>query len=176
LVKAGLHNNLPKQLKELRELACHSLTFYNELGIKRFKKIVDYAQKLGIKVAFENTRIEGYLDYVITNITNDNVGICYDAGHCHTHFKDRFNYDLFKNRIFAVHLHDNDQSGDQHLLPFDGTIDWNHIIKTLKDNGYQGPVTLELIYDDKYFNFTPEQFYKKGYDIGKKISQMFDEL
>ena len=38
-------------------------------------------------------------------------------------------FNKFKNRIFAVHLHDNDQSDDQHLLPFDGTIDWNKTIK-----------------------------------------------
>ena len=34
-------------------------------------------------------------------------------------------FNKFKNRIFAVHLHDNDQN----LLPFDGTIDWNKTIK-----------------------------------------------
>lgn len=61
---------------------------YNETGLKRLKEIVDYAQELNIKVAFENTKIKGYLDYVIENIDNENVGICFDSGHYHVHFND----------------------------------------------------------------------------------------
>ena len=101
---------------------------YNEIGLERIREIVNYAKELDIKVAFENTKIKGYLEYVIQNLDNDNVGICYDAGHCHVHFNDEFPYEMFKNKIFAVHLHDNDKSDDLHLLPFDGTIDWEKLM------------------------------------------------
>ena len=101
---------------------------YNEIGLERIKKITEYAKNLGVKVAFENTKIQGYLEYVLENIKDDNVGICFDTGHYHVHFDDKFNFEFFKNRIFAVHLHDNDKSDDLHLLPFDGTIDWNYVI------------------------------------------------
>ncbi len=50
--------------------------------------------------------------------------------HCHAHFDGRFSWDLFKDKIFALHLHDNDQTHDQHLLPFDGTMDWEKWKKT----------------------------------------------
>ena len=56
---------------------------YNEIGLERIKKIVNYAEELGVKVAFENLKAKGTLQYIIRNIHNDNVGICYDAGHCH---------------------------------------------------------------------------------------------
>ena len=148
---------------------------YNELGLNRIKKIVDYAKDLGVKVAFENLKIKGYLEYVLENINNDNVGICYDAGHCHAHFKDEFNWDIFKNRIFAVHLHDNDGTDEQHLLPFDGTINWKEVIKNLNNANYTGPVTLELCYRNEYLNMSVEDFYKKGYEIGKKLAKMFEE-
>lgn len=92
---------------------------YNELGINRIKKIVKYANKLEIKIAFENTKSKGYLEYVLNNIKDENVGICFDSGHYHVHFNDEFNFEFFKNKIFAVHLHDNDKSDDLHLLPFD---------------------------------------------------------
>lgn len=146
---------------------------YNEIGLKRIIEIVNYAKELDIKVAFENTKIKGYLEYVIQNLDNDNVGICYDAGHCHVHFDDEFPYEIFKNRIFAVHLHDNDKSDDLHLLPFDGTINWQTVIKKLKDCKYDGPVTLELCYRYDYLNLTLDEFYKKAYEIGEKISNMF---
>jgi len=146
---------------------------YNEIGLNRIKKIVNYAKELGVKAAFENLKIKGYLEYIITNIDNDNVGICYDAGHCHAHFKDEFNWELFKNRIFAVHLHDNDGTDDQHLLPFEGNINWDNVIANLKEANYTGPVTLELCYRNDYLDMGIEDFYKKGYDLGIKLAEMF---
>lgn len=148
---------------------------YNELGIKRLKEIVKYAEELNIKIAFENTKIKGYLEYIFDNIDSDNIGICYDAGHCHAHFKDEFNFDIFKDKIFAVHLHDNDASEDQHLLPFDGTIDWKHVISKLKECNYIGPITMELCYRKEYLNIPVNQFYKKGYDVGKRLAEMFEK-
>ena len=147
---------------------------YGEIGLKRIQEICDYAKSLNMKVAFENTKIKGYLDYVIENIKNDNVGICFDSGHCHAHFNDDLDFAKFKDRIFAIHLHDNDGTDDQHLLPFDGTIDWDELIKKLKENNYEGPVTLEIHYHRDYVNMPLDEFYNKGYELALKIKDMFE--
>ena len=172
-IKACYENGIPLVVMHLtnRDIA----PMYNELGLKRLKDIVDYADSLNIKVAFENTKIKGYLEYVLDNIKNDNVGLCYDSGHCHAHFKDDFDFRRFKNRIFAIHLHDNDGTKDQHLLPFDGTIDWDYVINELKDNNYEGHTTLEIHYFHDYTNMNIDEFYKKGYEIGSRIRKMFEE-
>ena len=171
-IKICKQNNIPMVVMHLtsKKVAPN----YNEIGLERIREIVNYAKELDIKVAFENTKIKGYLEYVIQNLDNDNVGICYDAGHCHVHFNDEFPYKMFKNKIFAVHLHDNDKSDDLHLLPFDGTIDWEKLIKKLRDCNYEGPITLEPCYRYDYLNLTLDEFYKKAYEVGKKISNMFD--
>lgn len=171
-IKICKQNNIPMVVMHLtsKKVAPN----YNEIGLERIREIVNYAKELDIKVAFENTKIKGYLKYVIQNLDNDNVGICYDAGHCHVHFNDEFPYEMFKNKIFAVHLHDNDKSDDLHLLPFDGTIDWEKVIKKLRDCNYEGPITLEPCYRYDYLNLTLDEFYKKAYEVGKKISNMFD--
>lgn len=167
-------NNIPLVVMHLT--AHLEVPKYNELGLTRLRKIVDYAKELGIKVAFENTKAsKGYLEYVLENIKNDNVGICYDAGHNHAHLNDTLDLSLFKDRIFAVHLHDNDASSDQHLLPFDGNIDWELNIKKLKENGYDGPITLELIYWNRYVDMKAIGFYKKGYELGEKLRDMFEK-
>ena len=147
---------------------------YNEIGLKRIKDIVDYAQSLDVKVAFENTKIKGYLEYIIDNIDNENVGICFDSGHYHVHFNDELDFSKFKDRIFAVHLHDNDQSDDLHLMPFDGTLNWNKLIDNLKEANYNGPITMELCYRYDYLKLGIKDFYKKGYEVGKKLEKMFD--
>lgn len=147
---------------------------YNEIGLNRIRKIIKYAKEMEIKVAFENTKIKGYLEYILENIKDDNVGICFDAGHYHVHFNDEFNFKLFKDRIFAVHLHDNDKTDDLHLLPFDGTIDWKYVIKMLKECNYNGPITMELCYRYNYLNMSLDEFYKKGYNVGRKLQEIFE--
>lgn len=172
-IKECYDNKIPMVIMHLTSKK--QAPMYGELGLNRIKEIVEYAKKLNIKIAFENTRLQGYLEYVLGNIKDENVGICFDAGHYHVHFDDKFNFEFFKDRIFAVHLHDNDKSKDLHLLPFDGTINWKDVIKKLKESNYNGPVTLELCYRYDYLKSSIDDFYKKGYDIGIKLAEMFEE-
>jgi sugar phosphate isomerase/epimerase len=146
----------------------------NKLGLDRFQKIVDYAEHLGIQVAFENQRKLVYLDYIFDNIYNRNIGVCYDSGHDHSFSKDSFNWDKYKDKIIAVHLHDNDSSCDQHLLPFDGTIDWHQLAKKLKHAGYNGPITLESCYRNDYSKMSLEEFYKLSYEKSLKLAKIFE--
>ena len=148
---------------------------YNEKGLSRIKKIVDAAEKYNVRIAFENTKIEGYLEYVFTNIDSNNIGLCYDAGHCHAHFKDKFNYKFFENRIFAVHLHDNFGELDEHLLPFDGTIDWPHVMDKLEKCNYNSYITLEIAYKKEYLNMSMEEFYSEGINRGNKFIEIINE-
>ena len=148
---------------------------YNEKGLERIRKIVKVAEELGIRIAFENTKIRGYLEYVFENIDSKNIGLCYDAGHCHAHFDDEFNYELFKDKIFAVHLHDNHGSLDEHLLPYDGTINWEHVISKLKECNYNSYVTIELSYRNDYLEMSPVEFYKEGIKRGEKLINLFEE-
>ena len=141
----------------------------SEIGVRRLQTIVDYAEKLGIKVAFENTKIFGYLEYVFDRIKNENAGICYDSGHCHCHFNDKSSWNRFKNKIFAAHLHDNDQSDDLHLLPFEGTIDWEKLVSNLNNVGYIGPVTLESCYRYHYLDMSLLDFYTLSLEKAKEI-------
>ena len=148
----------------------------NEIGLKRYQRICDYADKLGIKVAFENTKMKGYLEYLLKNIKNDNVGICFDSGHYHCHFKDDFDFSLFKDKIFCVHIHDNYGKIDDHLLPYDGTLDYSKVINGLKSANYKGYTTLEICYRMNYVDkISLNDFYIKGYKIGEELDKLLKE-
>lgn len=144
----------------------------NEIGIRRLRAICDYAREAGVRVAFENTKIKGYQEYVLKHIQGDHVGICLDSGHYHAHFHDELDFTLFQDKIFCVHLHDNDGSDDQHLLPFDGTIDWEQLMKQLNKCNYTGPITMELVYRNDYLHMDVVDFFQKGYEVGNKLEQM----
>lgn len=140
------------------------------IGIKRIQKILDYAEKLNIKIAFENTKIWGYLEYLFENIKNDNAGVCFDSGHCHCHFDDKFSWGVFKNKFFALHLHDNDKTDDTHLLPFDGTINWEEFQNNIRQANYNGPIILESCYKGDYLKMSIEEFYKLSLERAKQIN------
>lgn len=148
----------------------------NPTGIRRIQEIADYAKELGIKIAFENTKTKGYQEYVLEHVKNDNVGICLDSGHLHAHFKDELPFEEFKDKIFCVHLHDNMGEKDQHLIPFEGTIDWTWLLTKLKECNYKGPVTLELVYQNHYIEQDMTEFYKKGYEAGQRLVEMMEML
>ena len=149
----------------------------NKIGLDRLKKIIEKAKSYNIKIAFENNRLEGYLEYIFDNLDYDNIGICFDSGHFHCHFKDKFNWDKFKNKIFIVHLHNNDQSFDMHLLPFDniGNIDWLNLLTKLKCANYNGPIILESCYRHHYLEQSLNEFYLDSYIQARKLLQMFDK-
>ena len=127
----------------------------NERGLENFGKVVVEAERLGVKVAFENTEGEEYLAAVMERFgSSPAVGFCWDTGHemCYNHSKDMLA--LYGDNLIATHLNDNlgirDYEGettwidDLHLLPFDGIADWNHIVERLNRCNYNGILTFEL--------------------------------
>lgn len=147
----------------------------SRVGLSRWQKLINYAETLNINIAIENAEVEGCMEYIFKHIKNKNLSVCYDAGHDHTFFKDNFNWEFFKNKISIVHLHDNDTTGDQHNLPYDGTIDWEEIVNKLKLANYNGPIILESLYSPQYANMSVEDFYKLSKQRAEKIRKFFEQ-
>lgn len=146
----------------------------NDLGLSRFKRICDYARELGIRVAFENTKTHGYQERLINEFSE--TGICFDCGHYHCHFKDELDFNLFKDRIYCVHIHDNYGEFDDHLIPFEGTLDFNKVIDALILCNYNSYLTLEsCMAKAKYHDMSCDEFYKKLYDAGVKLLDLYNE-
>ncbi len=140
-----------------------------DIGLKRIRSIVEYAASKNVKVAFENVELKGYLEYIIDNIKSSNLGICFDVGHCNLFFDGNIDIELFKNKVFAVHLHDNYKLEDNHYLIFDGTVNWDKVVKQMLSLNYNGYVTLECGYCDYYSNISIEQYYRLAYERGKRL-------
>lgn len=146
----------------------------NEIGLSRIKEILSFAEENNVKVAFENVELVEYLEYVIENIDFFNLGICFDVGHCHLFCDSKFNVELFKNKVFAIHLHDNFKEKDDHNLPFDGTVDWEKSIKQIIDMNYNGYIVIESGYNDYYSNLNFDDYYKLAYEKGIKLIELFE--
>jgi sugar phosphate isomerase/epimerase len=80
-----------------------------------------------------------------------------------------------KDRVFAIHLHDNFKKKDDHNLPFDGTVNFEDAIKKIKDMNYNGYVIIESGYSNYYNNLSIEDYYKLAYERGLKVNEMFSK-
>lgn len=141
-------------------MVCHAIIGFdkhtpNECGINNYRIIVEKAKEAGVKIAFENTEGEEYLDALMTAFSDyDNVGFCWDTGHEMCYNKSRDMMKSYGDRIICTHLNDNmgirDFGGeitfldDLHLLPYDGAADWSDIAERLKKYGFTDVLTFEL--------------------------------
>ena len=49
-----------------------------------------------------------------------------------------------QERIAAIHVHDNHGEKDEHLLPFEGQINWAQTVRDFRSAGGQFPILFEL--------------------------------
>ena len=154
-----------------------------DLGLARYDSLVELAIEKGVVLAFENLRKVGILSYFVDRYRNiDNVRFCYDCGHEHGYTKHVRWMDIFQNKMVSTHIHDNmsrpdyDESfdPDTHLLPFDGTCDYERMMRDLDKYGFEGALVLEVnnVSKPEYKEWTYEEFLASCYERIKKISEM----
>lgn len=107
------------------------------------------AEPLGVRVAVEVLPNElsrtGLLVHFVENaLETRGVGICLDFGHAQLEGDVVDAVETVSEHLIAVHVHDNRGRADDHLLPFDGVIDWPGAMTAMQKVGYEGPVTFEV--------------------------------
>ncbi len=124
-----------------------------------FKEKARLARDLGVKLALENMIVTrefdgsrywrycaepGQLIDLADAIDAQNVGFCLDTGHSHYMGEDIYQSVMgYRERLISLHIHDNDLSGDQHVTPYAGSLDWDAFLRALADSGYAGDFSLE---------------------------------
>lgn len=116
----------------------------SEIGLNRFRQIAEHAENMEIYVALENIRHTEYLKVIFAEIESSYLGLCYDSGHdnCYTQNIDLLN--LYKDKLMAIHLHDNNGIKDEHKIPGEGTINWVDVKNKILGTGYDKSITLEV--------------------------------
>ena len=140
-----------------------SKTPLSEIGLNRFTKIVEVAEKYNINLALENTSDTKAIDFLYKNIGSKKLKFCYDNGHDNIFPHEDNLIFKYKDRLAAIHLTDNDGMDDQHLLPFDGQVNWSKVIKDLTEVNYQGALSFEVgwQYRDSVKKYTDNEYIKE---------------
>lgn len=119
-------------------------------NIDSFRALAAVADDSGVRLALEN------MPFPVFTLCNtydeigevldaagapDALGFCLDVGHGNI-TGENIALTGLRDRLFNIHLHDNDGRRDQHLALGEGTADIQGVLKRLLP-GYKGPFTIE---------------------------------
>ena len=122
-----------------------------ERNIVKLRELCELVGHVDISLCLENLcttliRVEDLIE-IIERVGSDKLAICLDTGHLNI-MKGNTQGDFIRKAgkyLKALHVHDNDGSCDQHLIPFArGTVDFKDIITALRDIDYQGLFNFEI--------------------------------
>jgi len=125
-----------------------------DAAFSTLEHLILHAHHAGIAICVENTTSEmgdpAYLRAFVDETRLTGLRFNFDIGHAHlTDFPEEErlekSFSPLRELVSSVHLHDNHGEKDEHLPPFDGTIDWPTAIKTLQSAPQTSlPLVLEL--------------------------------
>ena len=134
-----------------------------EMNMKHYRYLLPYAKEYGVKIGVENmwqrdprrkcitasvcAFSEEFVRYIDT-LDDPYAVACLDVGHVGlpanaTEEPCDLVRALGHDRLQALHIHDNDYCGDQHLLPFMGKLNWTETMRALGEIDYTGDFTFE---------------------------------
>jgi sugar phosphate isomerase/epimerase len=118
----------------------------------------------GVEVMIENipneiSTIERIEEFKSVSQVPD-LGICYDTGHGHLQGISGG----FEN-VRTTHVHDNHGDKDEHLWPFEGTLNWPALVEKLVLANYKGPLVFEARGGDL----------SKGGEVRSRLQDLWDE-
>ena len=154
-------------------------------------ELMPVLEKYSVRIAAENMPNDNFelLNRLMSEYPENYIGITYDSGHGNIgEGKGLDHMEPLKNRLQALHLHDNDGSGDQHQPPFFGTVDWDRMVKLIAESSYKGgrPLSFELgmrntpFYEKELeLNQKPENiraFLADAHDRCARVVRMFEQI
>lgn len=132
-----------------------------KLNIDFYGSFLRAIRKTGVRIATENmfSRSNGrviescmsdvptacrLIDELNDMAGEELYGYCFDTGHAALLKRNQYNMITgLGRRIKVLHVHDNDTVSDEHLFPYNGSIDWDAVCSGLKDAGYRGDFSFE---------------------------------
>jgi sugar phosphate isomerase/epimerase len=112
------------------------------------EQLVVFAKHRGVTIALENTPSEigtpaSLMQFVRETHLSD-LRFCFDIGHAHVEGGVLPGFHAMRERIVTAHIHDNHGEKDEHLLPWEGTIDWDAALGEFASLPEPVPLVVEL--------------------------------
>ncbi len=126
-----------------------------DAAFSSLEHLILHAKHIGVTICVENTTSEmgmpSYLRSFVDETRLTSLRFNFDIGHAHLSEGAELGrvadgFEPLKDLIVSAHIHDNHGEKDEHLAPYDGTIDWPAALELLRSTpvGADLPLTLEV--------------------------------
>lgn len=122
----------------------------DEDAVRRsLEDLAGLASRSGVRLALEVipndlSTPEALLQWLDAELALGNAGICLDFGHANLMGGAPESAEALSGHIIATHVHDNGGELDNHLVPFEGTVDWPATLAAMWKIGYNGRLMFEV--------------------------------
>ncbi len=122
---------------------------HRDAAIRSVEEIHAMAERAGVKVALEVmgnnlSTAPDLIEILERTFEGADLGICMDVGHAHILGDTADAIETTSEYLVTTHIHDNRGQSDDHLVPFQGSIDWAATIMALEKIGYDGVLMYEV--------------------------------
>ncbi len=122
---------------------------HRDAAIRSIEEIHAAADAVGVKVALEVmgnslSTAPDLIEILERSFEDADIGICMDVGHAHMLGDTGEAIETTSEYLVTTHIHDNRRHSDDHLVPFQGSIDWAATIMALEKIGYDGVLMYEV--------------------------------
>jgi len=132
-----------------------------ELFCDNLQRILEQCDKSGVNIALENLSDDGLIRKVQDMVRDvPFAGLCFDSGHNNVATDGNFSLlDDYDNKVFALHIHDNNGLKDEHVMPFEGNVDWTGFMQSIDNTNFSGSLMLECCYPFDFDKFEDDPDY-----------------
>ena len=147
-----------------------------DAAIRSVEEIVEMADAVGVKVTLEVMGNElstppDLVDILERSFDGANLGICMDVGHAHILGDTAEAIETTSEYLVATHIHDNRRQSDDHLVPFQGNINWAATIMAFEKIGYDGVLMYEVRASE-----SPRAVLDRAVAARRKLEALMDSL
>lgn len=178
---------------------------FTEMNIKFFSEFYPLLEEYGVNLLCENTTKKNMPDWYfpvsgdelrefVKAADHPHVHACWDTGHCNCEGNQYEQMTVLGEDLYALHINDNTGRGDEHTIPYFGTVNMDDVMHALIDIGYKGYFTFEAcntLRPAKYWQgnrheypsdtraLEPQLFMQKRierlmYEIGEYVLRQYD--
>ncbi len=118
-------------------------------AFRSVEEICRLAEPIGIRVALEVipnplSDAAALVELLEQELDAPRTGICLDFGHAFLMGDVADTIEMVAEHLITTHVHDNNGKKDDHLVPFEGRINWDIALMTMQKVGYDGTYLMEL--------------------------------
>jgi sugar phosphate isomerase/epimerase len=147
-----------------------------DAAIRSIEEIHRLTEPLGINVALEVmgndlSTAPRLVELLERSFDRTDLGICMDVGHAHLLGDVAEAIETTSEYLITTHIHDNRRQNDDHLVPFQGNINWGAAIMAFEKIGYDGVLMYEVRNTQ-----SPEDVLAKAVSARKRLEDLMVDV